>query len=235
MMPLLVLLFGVAPTTAVGTDLWFAAVTKIVGGVAHGRRQEVDWQVLRRLWAGSLPAALATVGWLAGAGGERVREGAIVIALGSVLLATGAAMLLKQRLHGWARGLRIHRPDRFKRLQPAGTVLAGAILGFLVALTSVGAGALGAVMLVYLYPLRMRPLRLVGTDIVHAVPLTLVAGLGHLWLGRVEFGLLAGLLCGSVPGVLLGTAAAGRLPEPALRAGIAVLLALTGLKMVAST
>lgn len=232
MTPILVLLFGVAPAAAVGTDLWFAAITKLVGGAVHQRRGGVDWLVVRRLAAGSLPAALATLGWLAANGEEQRRSGQLVLALGLVLIATALAMLWKSRLHRLGRSLRIGAPGRFKRWQPAATVLAGALLGMLVTLTSVGAGALGTVMLVYLYPFRLPPARLVGTDIVHAIPLTVVAGLGHLWLGNVEGGLLCQLLLGSVPGILLGSLLGARAPEAWLRALIAVALAAVGGKLV---
>lgn len=233
MTPILVLLVGTAPAVAVGTDLWFAAVTKAVGGAVHGWRGGIDWQVARRLWAGSLPAALATLAWLQHSGNGGARNGTILVALGIVLLLTAAAMVLKNRLHAWGRGWRVGDPQHFKRMQPAGTVLAGAVLGFLVTLTSVGAGALGAVMLLALYPLRMVPARLVGTDIVHAVPLTLVAGLGHFWMGHVDFRLLTGLLAGSLPGIALGSMASGRLPEPVLRVAISLVLFAVGVKLVA--
>lgn len=232
MTPILVLLFGVAPATAVGTDLWFAAITKIVGGAIHGQRGGVDWQVVRRLWWGSLPAALGTLAWLNAAGASGPVDATITLVLGAVLLATAAAMAFKSQLHAWGGRLRVQDPGRFLRWQPAATVAAGALLGLLVTLTSIGAGALGAVMLLYLYPLRMVPGRLVGTDIVHAVPLTLVAGAGHLAMGHVNLPLLGLLLLGSVPGVALGALASGRVPEAVLRHAIAVVIGMVGLKLV---
>ena len=132
------------------------------------------------------------------------------------------------------QALRSTAPDTFKRAQPGLTVLAGAILGFMVTLTSVGAGALGAVMLVYLYPYRMTPARLVGTDIVHAIPLTLVAGTGHMVMGNVDFALLGNLLLGSIPGILIGAHLAGKAPEKFLRLAIAVLLVAVGVKLLLS-
>ncbi len=176
MTPILVLLFGVAPAAAVGTDLWFAAITKIVGGAVHHSKGSVDWQVIRRLCLGSLPASIATLLWLHGTGGGQLGHGFILTALGGVLLLTAVAMVFKKQMHAFGQALRSTAPQAFKRAQPGLTVLAGAILGFLVTLTSVGAGALGTVMLVYLYPFRMKPAKLVGTDIVHAIPLTIVAG-----------------------------------------------------------
>ena len=232
MTPILVLLLGVAPTVAIGTDLWFAALTKLAGGALHHSRGVVDWQVLRRLCAGSLPTSAALLLWLQQGGITPMRSAFVLHLLGAVLLLTAAAMLLKGRVHARGRMLRLHDAARFKQWQPALTVAAGAVLGALVTLTSVGAGALGAVMLLYLYPLRMTPPRLVATDIVHEVPLTLLAGSGHALLGHVELGLLAQLLLGSVPGVLLGAAAAHRAPERLLRPGIALMLVVVGARLV---
>ena len=128
--------------------------------------------------------------------------------------------------------MRVQEPSRFKRWQPAATVVAGVLLGFLVTLTSIGAGALGAVMLLYLYPSRMVPGRLVGTDIVHALPLTLVAGAGHLAMGNVDLSLLGLLLLGSMPGVTLGALANGRVSEPMLRNAMAFVIGIVGIKLV---
>jgi uncharacterized membrane protein YfcA len=225
MTPILVLLFGYAPVTAVGTDLWFAAITKIVGGTLHQRRGTVDWEVMRRLSLGSTPAAIATMTWMHFTGTGQSRQGLIVHALGLVLLLTAIVMLARRKLQAVGERLRTGTPDAFKRVQPPLTVLAGAILGVLVSLTSVGAGALGTVMLLYLYPLRMTPSRLVGTDIVHAIPLTVVAGTGYLLMGDVDLPLLGNLLLGSIPGVIVGTAIASRAPEKFTRAAIALILA----------
>jgi hypothetical protein len=135
-------------------------------------------------------------------------------------------------MHAVGQALRSTAPDSFKRAQPGLTVLAGAILGFLVTLTSVGAGALGAVMLLYLYPFRMTPAKLVGTDIVHAIPLTLVAGTGHMAMGHVDLMLLLSLLLGSIPGILLGSQLGSKAPEAVLRAAISAVLCAVGLKLV---
>lgn len=232
MTPILVLLFGVAPVAAVGTDLWFAAITKMAGGVVHHGHGSVDWEVLRRLCLGSLPTSLITLVWLHLSDVGQVKQGFILQALGAVLLLTALAMVFRKRTHAIGHALRMTAPQAFKRAQPALTVVAGAILGFLVTLTSVGAGALGAVMLLYLYPLRMTPARLVGTDIVHAVPLTLVAGAGHLFMGNVDLSLLGYLLIGSIPGVLLASMLGKRVPENLLRGAIAAVLVAVGVKLV---
>ncbi|MDE1949764.1 MAG: sulfite exporter TauE/SafE family protein [Burkholderiales bacterium] len=232
MAPILVLLFGVAPVAAVGTDLWFAAITKLVGGWVHHQRGGVDTRVLRLLCMGSLPTSIATLVWLHLAHVGRMQNGLLMAALGAVLLLTALAMVFKSQAHEIGRRLRSTAPDAFKRAQPALTVVAGAILGLLVTLTSIGAGALGSVMLVYLYPYRMTPSRLVGTDIVHAIPLTIIAGTGHLLMGNVDLKLLGTLLLGSIPGIVIGSMLMGKLPERALRLAIAAVLTVSGIKLL---
>lgn len=232
MTPLLILLMGVAPHTAVGTDLLYASLTKMVGVGVHNSERRVDWQVVRRLASGSLPAAIATLVWLRWAESSGVRSGVIIVALGVVLIITAVTMVMRPYLSKIGKNLRVSDPTHFLKYQPALTVLAGAILGFMVALTSIGAGALGAVMLLFLYPLRLTPAKLVATDLAHAIPLALVAGAGHILLGNVDFVLLGWLLLGSVPGVILGAHFGGKLPDKALRIAIAVVLGSVGLKLL---
>lgn len=232
MTPLLVLVFGVAPQTAVGTDLLFASITKSVGVWVHGARGSIDWLVLRRLCVGSLPATLLTLLWLHYFPQSMELKSLILPALGAALLLTSAAMLFQARLHRLGQRLRATAPERFKAAQPLLTVVAGALLGLLVTLTSVGAGALGVVMLVYLYPFRLTPPKLVGTDIAHAVPLTLVAGCGHLGLGNVNFALLGSLLIGSIPGIILGSSLSVRIGHAYVRNAIALTLALVGCRIL---
>lgn len=232
MTPILVLLVGIAPGVAVGTDLWFAAITKVFGVGVHHRRGTVDWQVFRRLCYGSLPAAVATGVFLNVTGASRVRDGVMLASLGGVLVVTALAMLFKEPLHRFGRSLRIGAPERFKSVQPALTVLAGGLLGVMVTLTSIGAGALGATLLLYLYPLRLTAARLVGTDLAHAIPLAMVAGMSHLFLGNVDFGLLGSMLLGSIPGVLIGARFGAAAPDRWLRPVIAIVLAAVGGKML---
>ena len=228
MTPLLVLMFGVAPQTAVGTDLLFASLTKSVGGWVYGRRGSIDWLVLRRLASGSLPAAALTVALLHYSPEQAGLRAAILPALGAALVLTCLAIIFQSRLHSLGQRLRSTDPGRFKLLQAPLTVVAGALLGFLVTLTSVGAGALGVVMLVYLYPYRLTPAKLVGTDIAHAIPLTLIAGLGHMSLGNVDFRLLGALLVGSIPGIIIGSRLTLRVDQRYVRIAIAVVLAIVG-------
>jgi len=228
MTPLLVFMFGVAPQTAVGTDLLFASITKMVGGWVHGKRGSIDWLVLGRLAGGSLPAATVTVALLHYSPQQAGLRELILPALGVALALTSLAMIFQSRLHRLGQQLRTTEPGRFKMLQGPLTVVAGALLGFLVTLTSVGAGALGVVVLVYLYPFRLTPTKLVGTDIAHAIPLTLIAGLGHMSLGNVDFRLLGALLVGSIPGVIIGSRLTLRVDQRYVRSAIAVVLAIVG-------
>ena len=232
MTPLLVLVFGIAPHTAVGTDLLFASITKGVGVWVHGARGSIDWLVLRRLSSGSLPVAGLTLVSLHYFPETRELRSLILPTLGVALVLTSMAMLFQGKLHRLGQQLRTNTPERFKGAQSALTVLAGAILGFLVTLTSVGAGALGVVMLVYLYPYRLTPPKLVGTDIAHAVPLTLIAGLGHLSLGNVDFALLGALLMGSIPGIILGSLLSTKANHAYVRNAIAVTLAIVGSRIL---
>lgn len=232
MTPILVLLFNVAPQTAVGTDLLYASITKIFGTAVHHQHGTVDWQVVRRLAYGSLPAAAATLFWMSLTDTNRVKGGFIITAVGVALIITALGILLKDWMHGLGRHLRLSSTEKFKRWQPFLTVVAGIILGVLVTLTSIGAGALGTVMLVYLYPLRLNASKLVGTDLTHAIPLAMIAGLGHLSLGNVDYGLLFNLLIGSIPGVLIGSMISTRAPLALIRYAIAIVLGAVAIKML---
>ncbi len=234
MTPILVLLFGIAPHTAIGTDLVYASITKMAGFVVHHQHGTVDWQVVWRLAYGSLPAAALTLLWMTATAAGQRRSGAVMTALAVALLVTALGMLLKDRLHGMGRAFRVAEPSRFKHLQPLLTVGAGVLLGVLVTWTSIGAGALGTVMLVYLYPLRMTANRLVGTDLAHAIPLALIAGLGHLAMGNVDGLLLLNLLVGSIPGVVIGAFISTRAPHTVIRYAIAVTLTAVAIRMLAS-
>lgn len=232
MTPLLVLLFGVAPATAVGTDLLYAAITKTGGTVVHARRGHVDWRIVGRLAAGSLPAAIITLLLVSQLvpGGLGAAHKTITFSLGIALLLTATALLFRRRIVAWSQAHGGGAPTS-ERVWP--TVLTGAVLGTLVALSSVGAGALGVTALFFLYP-GLAAIRIVGADLAHAVPLTFVAGIGHWWFGSIDWVLLATLLVGSLPGVWLGSHLAHRIPEPVLRPALAGLLVLTGAKLIAA-
>ncbi len=241
MTPLLVFLFGFNPSVAVGTDLLFAAITKTTGvWVHHGKHGSVDWKIVRWLALGSIPCALATLfvlKHLMTIGKET--SGAISFTLGIALILTACALFVRTVLLNKAAKLKpiddehsnSQNAARFKHLQIPATVLIGMILGVLVTLSSVGAGALGTVALLFLYP-RMTTLKIVGTDLAHAIPLTAVAGIGHLSLGNVNVVLLGSLLIGSLPGIWLGSHLGAKIPERYLRPVLASILMLIGLKFV---
>lgn len=229
MTPLLVLAFGFHPATAVGTDLLYASATKTVGTTVHGWRGTVDWRVVGWLALGSVPAALLTLTALHYAGEQSASTGrAISVALGVTLVLSGLATLFRARIVDTLKGAfgKIGR-GRVAEL----TVLLGIALGVLVSLTSVGAGALGMTALLVLYP--DLPLnRLVGSDIAHAVPLTLLGGIGHWLLGSVDGALLLSLLVGSLPGIVIGSVIASRVSDRILAPILATVLALVGVKML---
>ncbi|EXF92419.1 membrane protein [Pseudomonas fluorescens HK44] len=231
MMPILLLL-GVAPTTAIATDLWFAALTKIVAASIHNGSAQIDWEVVKRLWLGSLPMALLVVALVSfGASVQKVDW--LTEAIGVVILITALGMLLAPVLRLFARERRLDNSSHFKRLQPALTVLAGLALGLCVALTSVGAGALGSVILLYLYPQRMTPHRLVATDIMHAIPLALVVGLGYLFAGMLDGHMLISLLVGSIPAVVVASLMSRRLNGRWIQVLLAMVLLAGGVKTLA--
>jgi uncharacterized membrane protein YfcA len=231
MTPLLVLLFGFKPVTAVGTDLLYAAITKSGGSWVHHRHGNIDWAITGRLALGSLPAAMLTLLLLAQLGVQGHQAGGLIpIVLGIALLLTAASLVFRQRLLDLARR-RSAGAGFSHRHTSALTVLVGAIVGVLVTISSVGAGALGVTALSFLYP-QLAARRIVGSDIAHAVPLTLIAGLGHWWLGTVDVVLLVSLLIGSLPGIALGAHFAARVPERALRGLLASVLLLVGGKLI---
>src|SRR5271166_1784837 len=229
MTPLLVLLFGIHPATAVGTDLLYAGLTKICGSAVHGFNDSIDWRVSRRLASGSVPAAALTLWTLSHFGVDsKGTSVAITTTLGFALILTAVTLVFRQRLLKAAVSFFDRRTDReIARL----TTALGAALGVLVSLSSVGAGAIGVTVLLMLYP-KMPTVRIVGSDIAHAVPLTLIAGAGHWWLGSVDWLLLASLLTGSLPGIAIGSYFASRVPDRVLRPLLAGTLALVGGKLV---
>lgn len=230
MTPLLVLLFNVHPATAVGTDLLYAAITKAGGTVAHGRKGHVEWKITGRLALGSIPAAALTI-WVLSQlpDGSNTIGHVVSSGLGFALLLTACAILFGKHLREYAS---THEESKFRQCcLPGVTVLVGVILGVLVTISSVGAGALGVAALFFLYP-KLSPVRIVGSDVAHAVPLTLVAGLGHWLLGGVDWTLLGSLLLGSLPGIWLGTHVSAKVPEHILRRLLAAMLVLIGTKLV---
>ena len=230
MTPLLVLVFGVPPVTAVGTDLLYAGITKASGCVGHALKGNVDWHLTAQLAAGSVPATALGIALLAilPPAGDATRF-MVSTSLGIMLVLTALALVFRAKLLAWAEA----NPGRgwIARHRTLATIATGAFIGFAVTFSSVGAGAVGVTALVLLYP-ALATLRIVGSDIAHAVPITLLAGLGHLALGNVNGWLLASLLVGSIPGILVGTQLASRLPERLLRHSLVAVLLAAGTKLV---
>ena len=219
-------LSGVPPAVAVGTDLVYAAVSKSFGALAHRARRSLDLRIAALLAAGSVPAAGLTLAVLA-ATGALASSSLINGVLAAALVLTALALLVgRTRI----ATLAARHEQRLAPFRASLTIVAGALLGMLVTVSSIGAGALGAVLLVALYP-TMPAARIAGTDIAHAVPLTSVAGLGHVWLGTVNFALAANLLVGSVPGIVAGSLLAGRLPDQLVRRLLAVVLLVAGVRL----
>ena len=230
MTPLLTLLFGVPPSVAVGTDLAFAAITKSAGTVTHRLRGTIRWDIVRRLCVGALPAAVLTTLALKYYGALDPKLGQLIrySIAGSVLL-TVTALLFKTKILAWINA----KPSRQLqgRALMLATVVSGAVLGVLVTVSSIGAGAIGATLLVMLYP-SMSSAEVAGTDIAYAVPLTAIAALGHWWLGSIDWQLLASLLIGSLPGITLGSWAARSVPERYLRGLLACTLTGVAVKLI---
>jgi len=230
MTPLLTLLFGVSPAVAVGTDLAFASLTKGVGTFTHRMRGTVHWEIVRRLCLGALPAALLASISLKYFGTLNKEIGQVIryMIAGSVML-TVVALLFKRKMLDWVMA----RPERQLqgRTLTIATIVSGAVLGTLVTISSIGAGAIGATLLVMLYP-RLTAAEVAGTDIAYAVPLTAIAAVGHWWLGSINWSLLLTLLVGSLPGITIGAYAARAVPERLLRGLLAFTLVAVAAKLV---
>ena len=229
MTPVLVLLFNFHPATAVGTDLLYASITKTVGTAVHGKQGTVDWRIVTRLASGSIPASVLTIFVMSRVGTmSNDAAGVLNLLLGGALLLTSISVFFRPWILSWA-GHHIHAmPDDQLRRR---TIILGAILGVLVSATSVGAGALGTTALLILYP-RLPVARIAASDIAHAVPLTLIAGLGHWWMGSVDFTLMLALLAGSIPGIVVGSLLSGRSSDTLLRPVLAITLLVVSVRML---
>lgn len=228
MTPILVLFFHVKPALAVGTDLLYASVTKSVGIFAHGKLGNIDWKIVRLLAYGSVPSSIITTLYLRNL--DIASDGSvdtIKFWLGIALLITSLSVLFRNQLAKFSKKEHLISPKWTAYI----TVTLGLVLGFLVTLTSVGAGALGVTALMIIYPNRLIT-TIVGSDIAHAVPLTLVAGLGHASIGTVDYSLLGTLLIGSIPGIWIGSHLSSKIAEHWVRIGLALILIFVGLKLV---
>lgn len=228
MTPILLIFFNVKAAVAVGTDLLYASLTKSVGIFAHGKLGNINWQIVKLLSIGSIPASIVTILFLKTIDIESNQAiGVIKFWLGVALIITSFAVLFRNQLKRLSAREHLF-PERYV---PALTVILGLILGGLVTLTSVGAGALGVTALIMLYP-KQKITTIVGTDIAHAVPLTLIAGLGHATLGTIDYALLGTLLLGSIPGIYLGSHMSSKVAEHWVRIALAAILIFVGLKLV---
>lgn len=230
MTPLLTLLFGINPTVAVGTDLAFAAITKSAGTIAHRVRNTVHWDIVKLLCLGALPSAAAATLALKYLGALDQHIGQIIrYTIAFSVLLTVVAIIFRGRMQAWMNA----HPDRQLqgRAQAIATVVSGAVIGTLVTVSSIGAGAVGATILVLLYP-KLKPAEIAGTDIAYAVPLTAIAAFGHWWLGSINWELLGMLLIGSLPGITIGSLAARAVPEKFLRGLLATTLTGVAAKLV---
>jgi uncharacterized membrane protein YfcA len=232
MTPLLTIIFGVAPTTAVGTDLAFAAITKGFGTAAHRLHGNVRWDIVRLLCIGSLTTAILSILALKFVGPvSKDFSHLISLSIGVSVLLTALSLLFRGKILEWVQNNPKFLPSG-ARLKVA-TITVGAVIGVLVTISSIGAGAIGATLILVLYP-HLKPAQVAGTDIAYAVPLTALAGIGHWWLGNVHFDLLFGLLLGSVPAIWLGAKLSSTLSERTTRATLAATLFLVGIKLVCS-
>jgi len=228
MTPLLVILFGIPATTAVGTDLLYACITKSVGTAVHGFSGTVDWPIVGKLAAGSIPATVLTLLILSRHQGQLDRSSnTITSVLGVALICTAISIVFRKWILDTFASVAGKLNSRGRTFF---TVLSGIVLGILVSLSSVGAGAIGVTFLLILYP-KMPAGKLVGSDIAHAVPLTLIAGIGHWFLGSIDGLLLLSLLVGSVPGIIVGSYISSRVPDKLLRPVLAGTLAVVGAKL----
>jgi len=220
---------GFPATVAVGTDLFYNSITKLFGGIQHWRQHTVQWKLVAYLASGSVPGAIIAVGLLKLFDQFfQNQEHIIRTALGIMLVVVAAAILL--RVFGWKTEKENKWQTKPLEEKRTLTIAIGFALGFVVGLTSVGSGSLFAIALIYLF--RLKSSEVVGTDIVHAFFLVTVAGALHAGMGNVEYGLAFNLLIGSVPGVLLGSTLSAKVPSKPLRAVVATLILLSGIKLI---
>jgi uncharacterized membrane protein YfcA len=230
MTPLLILLLGQKPTVAVGSDLAYAAITKIVGGWFHRTQGDVHMKLALKMAIGSVPASILGVMVLKHfeAQDAELVQRFVRQSLGVMLLIVAAAMLLRSTK--WIKHIEVPGSPRRRRAGFFWPILIGVVLGFVVGVTSVGSGTLFGVAMILVFGMRAH--EMVGTDIVHAAMLTFAAAGAQVWAGHVDFVLVGNLLIGSIPGVLIGSRLVTVMPQKALRPTLAVVLLMSGFQMV---
>lgn len=232
MTPILVLGFSISPAVAIGTDLLYAAITKCGGIFVHNKKGNINWRIVALLCSGSIPSTIAAIFLLKYLNAiEYNIEPVMTKTLSVSLILTSLVLLFKSQIDRFVFNTESHgMKSLHQRLQEPLTITAGILIGFFVTLSSVGAGALGAAILLLLYP-KLPAIKIVGTDLAHAVPITAIAGLGHMHLGTVNFSLLISLLIGSLPGIYAGSHFGTVIPDKVIRPILALILLAIGIKM----
>lgn len=237
MAPILLLVFDLSLVTVVAVDLWFAAITKMAAVGIYNTYRHIDWTVSRRLWLGSIPLSIIMIIAITSGSISKLAEPLLQKGMGFLVLLTSVGLLLSEQIK--KKDIKLLSADFLKKIpidlekgRIVVTIIAGGILGAIVTLTSIGAGVFGTLVLVYLYSSRMTPHNIVATDILHAIPLALLAGIGYLIYGKVDGTILMSLLIGSVPAAILGASLAQRINSKGLKIAIAMIMVLTGLKLI---
>lgn len=231
MTPLLMLVFGLNPITAVATDLWFAAITKLSAVSAYNKYKEIQWPIVYHLWMGSIPSVLFVITGFYLGYFSRI-ENYLPQIIGIMILITSFGFIFSKKFNKKRRKEKKIQPLELTNTQKTLTVITGIILGTAVSLTSVGAGALGTISLFYLYPRNLTPYMLISTEVTHAIPLAFIAGLGYLFMGEVDLSLLANLLIGSIWAAWLGATCAKKVPDKALKLCLFFVLSFVAYKLL---
>ncbi|MEL0238437.1 MAG: sulfite exporter TauE/SafE family protein [Gammaproteobacteria bacterium] len=229
MTPLLIIFTDLKLSVIIAVDLIFASVTKLSATYTHAKNDNIDWMVLKRMWIGSIPSVLAVIALVFTT--DLFSMDFIMPVIGIILIISGILMGISHESQSLARGIRMKFPDQFKYYQKHLTVIGGSLIGSLVAMTSIGAGAIGAVMLRALYPLRMMPKKLVGTDTLHAIPIALIAGIGYASFGYLDIQTLLCLLLGSLPGSFLGATLTNKIKPHWVKVLLGIAILLSGIKI----
>ncbi len=230
MTPILILFYGISPAVAVGTDLLYASISKSYGVFLHQRNKTLEWPVVGWMALGSVPASFVTLAFIHSIGITPELDRLIKITLATAVIVTATFTLFQQPLLRWVNHLRGDNGtprDISRRTQIVLTALSGILVGSVVTISSVGAGVIGMMLLLWIYP-KHEPIRLVGSDLAHAVIITGIAGLGHAQLGTVNTSMLFWLLVGALPGIWIGSQVGFRLNALQLKKVISVILLVAG-------
>ena len=231
MAPLLIFGFGLDLASIIATDLLFASITKTVLVGIHQKNKFVDWKVTKRLWLGSIPTTFFVV-WLIQKGGLSSTHGWLTSLLGALIFLSAVSLLLESQIQFVQNNKRLQKSHQFFKLQPQITILSGVVIGGLVTLTSVGAGALGVTFLRAIHPLRIKTQELIGTDTIHAIPVTFIGGFSYLMLGKIDLVFLQSLLLGSIPAAVVGAMLVGKISTNTIRIILVTALLLASLKLL---